>query len=172
MVARDGVGPPTPAFSVALISIYNNLTGLRWLRKCFKSRGRQSYLGPGSWAGRIDFVHAAVESGNVLRFQLARSATPCCSMVAMPRLSLKLAATQADSPNSNCFGGVRRGSYRRRKDRANSFANRESSSALIITHVWKHNEVSESGFTTTPSARMPTVIGLVRIATPTCSDTK
>src|SRR5205807_6717968 len=26
-------------FQVALISIHNNLTGLRWLRKCFKSRG-------------------------------------------------------------------------------------------------------------------------------------
>jgi hypothetical protein len=49
MVARDEVEPPTPAFS-ALISIYNDLTGLRWLRKCFKSRGSQPYLGLESWA--------------------------------------------------------------------------------------------------------------------------
>ena len=56
MVARDGVEPPTPAFSA-------NITGLRWLPKCFKSRGRQAHLGPGSWAGRTDFVRAAVEPG-------------------------------------------------------------------------------------------------------------
>ena len=80
--------------------------------------------------------------------------------------------TRADSDNSIGFGGMRWGAYLRRKDRANSFANRESSSFLIITHVWKHNEVSESGFTTTPSARKPRAVGLVRMATPTCSDTK
>src|SRR5437016_1693361 len=33
------------------ISIYNNIIGLRWLRKCFKSRGSCVYLGLGSWAG-------------------------------------------------------------------------------------------------------------------------
>jgi len=71
-------------FQVALISIHNNLTGLRWLRKCFKSRGRQSHLGPGSWAGRTDFVHAAVEPGIVLRSQLARPATLWCSTVRCP----------------------------------------------------------------------------------------
>ena len=60
-------------------------------------------------------------------------------------------STHADSDNSNCFGGKQRwGSYLRRKDRANSFANREELSVLIITHVSKHNEASESGFTTTP----------------------
>src|SRR2546427_12270032 len=59
--------------------VCNNITGLRWLRKSFKSRGRQSYLGLGSWAGRTDFVQAAVKPGNVLRFQLARPATPYCS---------------------------------------------------------------------------------------------
>ena len=60
-------------------------------------------------------------------------------------------ATQADSDNSSCFAGRLLGAYLRRNERANSFANRESSSALIITQVWKHNDVSESGFTTTPS---------------------
>jgi hypothetical protein len=40
--------------------------------------------------------------------------------------------TQGDSDNSICFGGRLWGSYLRRKDRANSFANRESSSVLII----------------------------------------
>ena len=47
MVARDGVEPPTPAFS----GIYNDLTGLRWLRKYFKGRERHAYLGLESWAG-------------------------------------------------------------------------------------------------------------------------
>src|ERR1700693_5982676 len=76
--------------------------------------------------------------------------------------------TQADSDNSICFGGRLWGSYLRRKDRANSFANRESSSVLIITHASKHNEVSESGLITTPSLLKPTAVGLVRMATPTC----
>src|SRR6266550_7097046 len=47
MVARDGVEPPTPAFS----GIYKNLTGLRWLRKSLKIRERCSVLGLRSWAG-------------------------------------------------------------------------------------------------------------------------
>jgi hypothetical protein len=46
--------------AVALICVYNDLAGLRWLRKCFKSRGRQAYLGPRSWAegtgGRARFA--------------------------------------------------------------------------------------------------------------------
>jgi hypothetical protein len=33
------------------MSIYKDLTGLRWLRKYFKSRGRHVYLGLGAWAG-------------------------------------------------------------------------------------------------------------------------
>jgi hypothetical protein len=33
------------------MSIYNDLTGLRWLRKCFRSRGGEAEVGPGSWAG-------------------------------------------------------------------------------------------------------------------------
>ena len=55
--------------------------------------------------------------------------------------------------------------------RTNSFVNRESSSALIITHVSKHNGGRESGFTTTPWA-VTSKVGFVRMATPTCSDTK
>ena len=58
--------------------------------------------------------------------------------------------TQEDSDNSICFGKKRWGAYFRRNDRANSFANRELSSVLMITHVGKHNELSESGFATTP----------------------
>jgi len=74
-------------------------------------------------------------------------ATPNCSRVG--QLLFKL-ATQAESDNSICFGGRRWGSHLRRKDRANSFANRESLSLRIITHVFRHNEASESGCTTTP----------------------
>ena len=32
------------------MSIYNDLAGLRWLRKCFRSRGEQVEVGAGSWA--------------------------------------------------------------------------------------------------------------------------
>ena len=35
---------------MALISVYNDLTGLRWLRKYFKGRERHAYLGLESWA--------------------------------------------------------------------------------------------------------------------------
>jgi hypothetical protein len=46
MVARFGVEPPlTSLFRLALMSIYNDLIGLRWLRKCFGSRGDRLRLG-------------------------------------------------------------------------------------------------------------------------------
>ena len=80
--------------------------------------------------------------------------------------------TREDGADSIGFGGRRWQGYRRRKDRVNSFANRESSSFLIITHVWKHSDSSERGFTTTPSARQPIAVGLVRMATPMRSETK
>src|SRR5580658_444515 len=32
------------------MSIYNDLTGLRWLHKCFRIHGRHGCLGPESWA--------------------------------------------------------------------------------------------------------------------------
>jgi hypothetical protein len=91
--------------------------------------------------------HCGVNSATALRFQFT---------------------TQADRDNSICFGGRRWGSYLRIKHRANSFANRESLSALMITHVSKHNKASESGFTTTPSALAPTAVAWARMDTPTC----
>jgi hypothetical protein len=51
-----------------------------------------------------------------------------------------------------CFGGRRWDEYLRRYIRTYSSMSREVLSALRITHVLKHNDVSESGFTTTPSA--------------------
>jgi hypothetical protein len=33
------------------MSISNDMTGLGWLRKAFKSRKRRAHLGLGSWAG-------------------------------------------------------------------------------------------------------------------------
>jgi hypothetical protein len=60
--------------------------------------------------------------------------------------------TRADGDNFTCFGGRRWGSYLRRNIRTYSFTSRASLSALMITHVSKRNDVSESGFTTTPSA--------------------
>jgi hypothetical protein len=60
--------------------------------------------------------------------------------------------TQADRHNSICFGWRRWGAYLRRNDRMKSLTKRDSSPALMITDVSNHNDVSESGFTTTPSA--------------------
>jgi len=46
MVARDGLEPPTPGlFRLALIRVYNDLTGLSWLPKAFESRERRVILG-------------------------------------------------------------------------------------------------------------------------------
>src|ERR1700724_1347656 len=80
--------------------------------------------------------------------------------------------TFADGDDFTCFGGRRWDEDLRRNIRTNSFVNRESSSLLIVTQVSKHSEVSERGLTTTPSAHEPTAADLVRMATPTCSDTK
>ena len=55
--------------------------------------------------------------------------------------------------------------------RTYSSMSREVLSALRITHVLKHNDGSESGFTITPSACKSVVEGWVRIATPKCSET-
>jgi hypothetical protein len=60
--------------------------------------------------------------------------------------------TRADGDNSTCFGGRRWDEYRRRNIRTYSSMSREVLSALRITHVLKHNDASEGGFTTTPSA--------------------
>jgi hypothetical protein len=43
--------PDASLFSLAVNSICKNLTGLRWLRKSLKIRGRCSVLGLRSWAG-------------------------------------------------------------------------------------------------------------------------
>jgi hypothetical protein len=48
----------------------------------------------------------------------------------------------ADRDSSICQSARRRRAYWRRNNRANSFANFESSSDLRITQVSKHNEVS------------------------------
>jgi hypothetical protein len=60
--------------------------------------------------------------------------------------------SQADNDSSNCFGGIHLRVHLRRNNRTNSFARRDSSSALMMTQVSKHKDVSQSGLTTTPSA--------------------
>ena len=60
--------------------------------------------------------------------------------------------TWADGDNFTSFGGRRWDEYPRRNIRTYSSISREVLSALRITHVLKHNDISESGFTTTPSA--------------------
>jgi hypothetical protein len=59
--------------------------------------------------------------------------------------------TRADEDNFTCFGGRRWGAYLRRNIRTYSSMSREVLSALRITHVLKHNDASERGFTTTPA---------------------
>jgi hypothetical protein len=44
------LNPDASLFSLALISVYNDLTGLRWLCTCLKIRERQVEFGLGSWA--------------------------------------------------------------------------------------------------------------------------
>ncbi len=57
------------------MSIYNDLTGLRWLRKYFIGRGRHAYLGLGSWAGCTAVLHAA-SSPESIQPSSARSSDP------------------------------------------------------------------------------------------------
>jgi hypothetical protein len=53
--------------------------------------------------------------------------------------------------SSNCAGSGGRAANLRRNERANSFVNREVSSARVTKDVSKNNARSESAFTTTPS---------------------
>jgi hypothetical protein len=54
-------------FRVALTSVYNDLTGLRWLRKYLGGRGRRTYLGLDSWAdGRRSQSINARQSADLL----------------------------------------------------------------------------------------------------------
>jgi hypothetical protein len=62
--------------------------------------------------------------------------------------------TWADGDNFTCLNGRRWDEYLRRSMRTYSSTSREVLSSLRITHVLKHNDVSEGGFTTTPSARI------------------
>src|SRR5438309_9677298 len=49
MVARDGVEPPTPAFSATLCCVLNNLSDFRWPPKYLRSRERHENRGWKSW---------------------------------------------------------------------------------------------------------------------------
>src|ERR1035437_7304861 len=74
-----------------------------------------------------------------------------CQRGGGPIAFLKL-TTPVDSDNSVRFGDRRWDEYLRRNIRTYSSTSRDVLSALKITHVLKHNDVSDSGFTTTPSA--------------------
>jgi hypothetical protein len=45
MVAREGVEPPTPAFSATLCCVLNNLSDFGWPPKYLRSRERQENRG-------------------------------------------------------------------------------------------------------------------------------
>jgi hypothetical protein len=49
MVARDGVEPPTPAFSATLCCVLNNLSDFRWPPKYLRRRERHENRGWKSW---------------------------------------------------------------------------------------------------------------------------
>jgi hypothetical protein len=49
MVARDGVEPPTPAFSATLSCSCNNLSDSRWPPNYLSSRERHANRGLKSW---------------------------------------------------------------------------------------------------------------------------
>src|SRR5207237_5681607 len=49
MVARDGVEPPTPAFSATLCSVLNNLSDFRWPPRYLRRRDRHENHGWKSW---------------------------------------------------------------------------------------------------------------------------
>jgi hypothetical protein len=49
VVARDGVEPPTPAFSATLCSVLNNLSDFRCPPKYLRSRERHANRGSKSW---------------------------------------------------------------------------------------------------------------------------
>src|SRR5436853_4778637 len=49
MVARDGVEPPTPAFSSTLCCSLNNLSDFRWPPNLLRSRERHANRGLKSW---------------------------------------------------------------------------------------------------------------------------
>src|ERR1700686_849127 len=74
----------------------------------------------------------------------------CCHRRGGPITFFKL-TTRAGSDNSIRFGGRRGGAYLRRNIRTYSSTSRKVLSALRITHVLKHKDASERGFTTTPS---------------------
>src|SRR2546428_10769131 len=57
MVARDGVEPPTPAFSATLCCVLNNLSDFRWPPKYLKSRERHANRGWESWVHIQRFLH-------------------------------------------------------------------------------------------------------------------
>src|SRR6266436_1837334 len=67
MVARDGVEPPTPAFS----GVLNNLSDFRWPPKYLRSRERHANRGWKSWVET-----AILEVGAIVQ---ACYATMCCS---------------------------------------------------------------------------------------------
>src|SRR4051794_20815911 len=48
-LARDGAEPPTPAFSVLLCCVLNNLSDFRWPPKYLRSRERHENRGWKSW---------------------------------------------------------------------------------------------------------------------------
>ena len=89
-----------------------------------------------------------------IRHQPARSLQRDGARIAVFKL-----ATQADSHNSICFEGRRCGEYLRRKDRTNSFANRESSSALETVSRPGAPLASTGDHTVTPAELRPTGSG-------------
>ena len=76
MVARDGVEPPTPAFSATLYSVLNNLSDFRWPPKYLRSRERQENRGWRSWVQKTPHTRNSERSAEELASQAMCGAQP------------------------------------------------------------------------------------------------
>src|SRR5436190_570652 len=81
MVARDGVEPPTPAFSATLCCIVNNLSDFRWPPKYLRSRERQVNRGLKSWVQDVLLMRKARATITVLF--LSSLALPLVAVIAI-----------------------------------------------------------------------------------------
>ena len=70
VVARDGVEPPTPAFSgLRLCCSFNNLSDSRWPPKSLRRRERHPNRGLNSWVQKQ--AQKARNLGKIQRFHLS-----------------------------------------------------------------------------------------------------
>jgi len=120
-------------FRVALMSIYNNLTGLRWLRKCFRSCEGWVEAGPGSWA-RCDRALRSKWIGRRIfcwasRFDFPNAKTPSAPLSRLCRITSEIILSFVPKQGS-IYGPIRFA-------RALMIACGKETRAYIRPHTWK-----------------------------------